>query len=73
MKRTFIIINLIGIIIILSLSVILPKHPFEIIPAISYRSFDRPAWLNYFLAGSFIYTIIVWKLYDLFLPIYKRM
>lgn len=73
LKRPFIIANIIGIIIILILSFIIPKNPFENIPALTYRSFDKPLWSCYFISGSFIYTLLVWKIYDIFLPIYKRM
>lgn len=64
MKKTFYILTFLGIIIIEILSFILPSNPYEIIPAISYRSFDKPLWSCYLFGGNFIYTLLLWNLYD---------
>ena len=65
MKRKFIIIGLIGIIIICILSFIIPKNPYEMIPSFTYLSFDKPLWLCITLSGSFIYINLLYELYIL--------
>lgn len=63
MKRRFIIIGLIGIIIICILSFIIPKDPYEMVPSFTYLSFDKPLWLCITLSGSFIYMSLLYELY----------
>ena len=65
MKKKFIIIGLIGMVIICILSFIIPKNPYEIVPAITIFSFDKPLWLCITLVGNFIYISLLYELYIL--------
>lgn len=63
-KYIFIVLAIIGVIIISILSFIIPKDPFEIIPAMTIRSFNKPVWFCYMFSGSVIYLIILYSIYD---------
>ncbi len=65
MKKLFIVLTIFGIFIISILSFKLPKEPYQTIPALTYRSFDKPLWSCYLICGVFIYTLLLWILYDL--------
>lgn len=64
MKRLFIGLSIVGFIIICILSFVLPKNPFEIIPAMTMVSFDKPVWLCGIIGGGFVYLMILWGIYD---------
>lgn len=51
-------------IIISILAFIIPDNPYEIIPAMTTMSFDKPIWFCYMVGGSFIYLIILYSIYD---------
>ena len=65
MKKLFKIFFLIGILIILILSFVIPDNPFKIIPAISIGGIDRPLWLNILIFYGFIYSIILNVVYEI--------
>lgn len=72
MKRLFIILSFIGIIVIGILSFVLPTNPYEIIPAMTVISFDKPLWLCILVGGGFIYLVIIWTIYDMITGDIKR-
>lgn len=65
MKKKFYTIGIIGVILICVLAFVLPQDPFEIIPAITMYSFDKPLWLCIVISGNFIYLSILYKIYNL--------
>lgn len=64
MKKIFIFLELIGILVIIILSFLLLKNPYEIIPAISITGFDKPLWLCVVIIFSFVYSIILMYIYE---------
>ena len=64
MKPIFIIIGVIGILIILCLSFIIPNNPFEYIYIPSIVAFNKPLWLYAFGGISFIYLTILRIIYE---------
>lgn len=64
LKKIFQILAIIGIIIISILAFILPNNPYEIIPAISITSFDKPLWLCIIIGGGSLYLMILYYIYD---------
>ncbi len=55
---------IVGVVFISVLSFVVPKDPFEIIPAMTVMSFDKPLWLCIMVGGSFVYLIILYSIYD---------
>lgn len=55
---------IVGVVFISVLSFVVPKDPFEIIPAMTVMSFDKPLWLCIMIGGSFVYLIILYNIYD---------
>lgn len=64
MKKVFIILAVIGVIIISILSFTIPENPYEIIPSITILGFDKPLWLCIMVGGSFAYLLFLYCLYD---------
>lgn len=64
LKTIFQVLATIGVIIIFILAFTLPKNPYEIIPAISVMSFDKPLWLCIVIVGSSVYLFILYTIYD---------
>ena len=64
LKRVFQILGIVGFLIICLLAFIIPKNPYEIIPAMTMMSFDKPLWLCIILGGGFIYFLILYNIYD---------
>ena len=64
MKRLFIGFAIVGFIAICILSFVIPKNPFEIIPAMTMVSFDKPVWLCGIIGGGFVYLMILYSIYD---------
>lgn len=63
-KVAFIILGIIGVICISILGFVIPEDPFEIIPAMTIMSFDKPIWACYMFGGGFIYIILLFACYD---------
>ena len=63
MKKIFYLINIIGIIVIILLSLLLPNNPFKIVPTIFIHGIDKPLWLCYSITGIILYTTIIWIIY----------
>ena len=63
-KKLFIVLAFIGVIVISVLGFIIPDNPYEIIPAMTMMSFDKPLWFCYMFGGSSIYLIILYSIYD---------
>lgn len=55
---------IVGVVFISVLSFVVPKDPFEIIPAMTVMSFDKPVWVCIMFGGSFIYLIVLYIIYD---------
>ena len=63
-KKLFIVLAFIGVIVISALGFIIPDNPYEIIPAMTTMSFDKPIWFCYMFGGSFVYLIILYSIYE---------
>ena len=63
-KKLFIVLAFVGVIAISILGFIIPDNPYEIVPAMTMMSFDKPIWLCYVVGGSFIYLIILYCIYE---------
>lgn len=62
-KILFSIIAILGIIVIIILSFIIPNNPYQIIPAYTLITLDKPLWLDIVISCSFIYIIILYSIY----------
>ena len=67
-KKIFNIIVLLGLLIIISLSIIIPPNPNKIIKSYTYITIDMPLWIKLSIILSFLYTNIIYIIYD---KIYK--
>lgn len=65
LKIIFQVLAIVGVIIISILAFTLPSDPYEIIPAMSVMSFDKPLWACYMLGGSFLYLLVLLGIYDI--------
>lgn len=65
MKKDFIYLSIIGALIITILCFFLPNNPYEIIPAISTYSFDKPLWFCLVILYNTCYLSILWSCYDM--------
>ena len=64
LKTKFQIIAIVGIIIISILSFTIPQNPYEIIPAITPMSFDKPLWFALIVSCGILYLSLLWYIYD---------
>ena len=64
LKTIFQILAIIGMIIICIMAFTIPTNPYEIIPAVSMMSFDKPLWFCIIFGGCFLYLMILWSIYD---------
>lgn len=64
LKRVFQILAILGLVIIGIIAFIVPNNPYEIIPAMTVMSFDKPVWVCIMFGGSFIYLIVLYSIYD---------
>lgn len=64
MKRLFIMLSIVGMIIISVCAFTIPNNPNEIIPALSIMSFDKPLWLCIIVGIGFIFLLVLWTIYD---------
>ncbi len=53
-----------GFLVICYLSLILPKDPFQTIPALTMFTCDKPLWFCIALVGNFFYLLILSTIYD---------
>lgn len=65
LKIIFQVLAIVGVIIISILAFTLPSDPYEIIPAMSVMSFDKPMWACYMFGGSFLYLLVLLGIYDI--------
>lgn len=63
-KLIFNTLAILGIIIIIFLSFIIPNNPYEVIPSYTFITVDRPLWLNIIITSIFIYIIILYSIYE---------
>lgn len=63
-KKLFIALACIGVIVISALGFIIPNNHYEIVPAMTMMSFDKPLWFCYMFGGSSIYLIILYCIYE---------
>lgn len=64
LKTIFQILAIVGMIIICIIAFTIPTNPYEIIPAVSMMSFDKPLWFCIIFGGCFLYLMILWSIYD---------
>ena len=64
MKLLFQILGIVGFLIICVCAFTIPNDPYEIIPALTYMSFDKPLWLCIIVGGGFTYLLILLGIYD---------
>ena len=64
LKTKFQIIAIVGVIIISILSFTIPQNPYEIIPAITPMSFDKPLWFTLIVSCGILYLSLLWYIYD---------
>ena len=65
-RKVFILLEIIGIVIIIILSFIVPNNPFELIPSPSIMSFDKPLWLDIIIICTFIYLLLLYYIDNLY-------
>ena len=63
-KLIFWILAILGVIIIGVMSFEIPSNPYEIMPAMTVRSCDKPLWLCIMFGGSIMYLLILFIIYD---------
>lgn len=63
-KNLFNILTILGLILILFLSFIIPNNPYEIVKSYTIMTIDRPLWFNILIISSFIYLIIICSIYE---------
>lgn len=63
-KKIFLILAVVGEIVILILSLIIPADPYETIPALTPMSFDKPLWFCIFVFCSLLHLIGLSKIYE---------
>lgn len=63
-KKIFNILSLLGFIIIIILSFIMPNNPNQIIKSYTLITPDRPLWLNLIIVFTFLYSIILYYIYE---------
>ena len=63
-KKIFNLLSLLGLLIIIILSFILPSNPLELIPSYTILTIDRPLFLNIIIVSTFFYSLILYKLYN---------
>jgi ABC-type uncharacterized transport system permease subunit len=56
--------SIVGSILIVILSLIIPSNPFKNIPAMSWVGVDKPLWITISIVGLVIYNGILFNLYD---------
>ncbi len=64
LKSIFQILGIVGFIIICILAFVVPSNPYEIIPALTVMSFDKPLWLCIIVGDGFLYLIVLYALYN---------
>ena len=64
LKTIFQILAIVGMIIICIMAFTIRTEPYEIIPAVSMMSFDKPLWFCIIFGGGFLYLMILWSIYD---------
>lgn len=64
MKTAFQIFAIGGMCIINHLAFTIPNNPYEIIPALTIMTCDKPLWLCIIIGFGFPYLMILWSIYD---------
>ena len=64
LKTIFQILAIVGMIIICIMAFTIPTNPYEIIPAVSMMSFDKPLWFCIMFGGGFPYLLVLLVIYD---------
>lgn len=64
MKLIFQCLGVIGVGVIIVLAFTLPSNPYEIIPALTMMSFDKPLWLCIIISSSFFYLVALFSIYN---------
>lgn len=64
MRILFQLLGAVGFIIICVCAFTIPNNPYEIIPAMTIYSFDKPLWLCIIVGGGFLWLMILLGVYD---------
>lgn len=64
LKIVFQILAILGLVIIGIIAFIVPNNPYEIIPAMTVASFDKPLWFCIIFGGGSLYLMILYYIYD---------
>lgn len=64
LKKIFVILAIVGMILIGVLAFAIPSNPNEIIPAMTITGFDKRLWFCIIFGFGFIYLMILWSIYD---------
>lgn len=64
LKILFQVLAVVGVVIISILAFVVPSDPYEIVPALTIMSFDKPLWVCYMFGGSFMYLLVLLGIYD---------
>lgn len=64
LKKIFVILAIVGMILIGVLAFAIPSNPNEIIPTMTITGFDKPLWFCIIFGFGFIYLMILWSIYD---------
>lgn len=64
MKNIFCLIGVLGFIAICISAFTIPNDPYEIIPALSVASFDKPLWVCIIFGGGFLWLLLLLGIYD---------
>jgi len=65
-KIMFLILWVLGMGLICELAFLIPTNPYEIIPSYSVMGFDKPLWFCIIFVGGFLYSMLLYYLYDRF-------
>jgi len=64
LKIIFQILAFVGVVLICVCAFTIPKNPYEIIPALTVMSFDKPLWLCIVFGGGFLYLFLLYYIYE---------
>ena len=65
MNKIFYALSVIGSILICVFAFILPKNPYQILPAITIMGIDKPLWLSIIIVGLFFYNGLLYEIYEI--------
>jgi hypothetical protein len=63
-KVVFIILGIIGVILISIAGFVIPEDPYEMVPALTVMTFDKPVWVCYMFGGGTLYIALLYACYN---------